>query len=285
LTSITIPNSVTTIHDHAFSGCECLNSVTIPISVTSIGWWAFSDCTRIKSIYISGSVFEIGHWAFLNCSAMFTVDGGNTNYSSMDGVLFNKNQTILVHFPTSKKGSYSIPKTVTSIVDRAFGECRNLTSIVIHNKVNSIDGCFSGCSAVFSVDKENPNYSGLDGVLFDKNQTVLIQCSTSRTGSYSMPNTVISISGSAFEKCIGLTSIIIPESVTTIGGSCFNYCSGLTSITVKSSTPVELRPFVSVFYKIDKKSCKLYVPAGSKSLYQAANQWKDFENIVETNLN
>jgi hypothetical protein len=336
LTTVTIPGSVTTIGMDAFARCKGLTSVTIPPSVISIGRYAFYECTGLKTITISSSLSDIGPYAFHGCNAMFSVDPGNTNYSSVDGalfdktqttllrcpiskngsysipgtvtsigdgafndcsaifsvdagnadyssvdgVLFNKKQTKLIRCPTSKNGNYSIPNTVTSIEDGAFGECSRLTTVVIHNKVNSIGGgSFSGCSAIISVDKENSNYSGLEGVLFDKNQTVLMHCPITRTGSYSIPNTVTIISD--FEKCIGLTSIIIPESVTTIGVSCFNFCSGLTSIKVKSSQPVALSTFASVFYKIDKKSCKLYVPIGSKSLYQDANQWKDFENIIE----
>ena len=284
LKTVSIPGLVTTIGIQAFSDCKGLKSIAIPNSVTSIGMWAFSGCSGLSSVTIPSSVKSIGLMAFYCSSAEFLVDAGNTNYSSMDGVLLNKNQTLLVHCSTSKKGSYSLPNTVTTIGDGAFVECNNLTTVVVPKKVNSISfGSFSGSSAVVSVDSGNSNYTNVDGVLFNKNQTILLHCPITRTGSYSIPNTVTSITD--FGKCVGLTSIIIPESVTTIGGSCFNYCSGLTSITVKSSTPVEISPFVSVFYKIDKKSCKLYVPVGSKSLYQAANQWKDFENIIETNLN
>jgi len=284
LKTVSIPGLVTTIGIQAFSDCKGLKSIAIPNSVTSIGMWAFSGCSGLSSVTIPSSVKSIGLMAFYCSSGEFLVDAGNTNYSSMDGVLLNKNQTLLVHCSTSKKGSYSLPNTVTSIGDGAFVECNNLTTVVVPEMVNSISYCsFSGSSAVVSVDSGNSNYTNVDGVLFNKNQTILLHCPITRTGSYSIPNTVTSITD--FGKCVGLTSIIIPESVTTIGGSCFNYCSGLTSITVKSSTPVELSPFVSVFYKIDKKSCKLYVPVGSKSLYQAANQWKYFENIIETNLN
>lgn len=283
LKSVTIPNSVTSIGMYVFCNCVGLTTVQIPTSVTTIGRGAFYNCYSLTTAAISSSLSEIGPYAFHSCNAMFSVDPGNANYSSVDGVLFNKTQTKLLRYPSSKNGSYSIPNTVTSIDDGAFAKCSSLTSVVIPKKVNSISGgdSFSACNAIISVDKENPNYSDLDGVLFDKNQTVLMNCPTSRTGSYSIPNTVTTISGSAFEKCVGLTSIIIPNSVTSIGCSSFNNCSGLTSIIVNSSTPVELSSFASSFYEVDKKTCTLYVPIGSKSNYQAANQWKNFENIVE----
>jgi len=286
LTSVTFPESVSSIGMFSFWGCSALTTVSFPTSVKSIGRMAFSNCTGLKTITIPGSLADIGPYAFDGCSALYSVDKNNAAYSSSDGILFDKTQTTLIRCPTSKNGNYFIPNTVTSIDNGAFVECSLLLTVAIHKNVKLIVGNpFSCCSAIISVDQENHNYSDVDGILFDKNQKKIIHCPISRNGSYSIPNSVILIGGSAFEKCAGLTSIIIPKSVTSMGASCFNDCTLLTSITVKSSSPVELSSFLSVFNKIDQKTCKLYVPFGSKPLYQAANQWKDFENIEEAKLN
>jgi hypothetical protein len=142
-------------------------------------------------------------------------------------------------------------------------------------------------------------------VLFDKNQTILIQYPLGRIGSsylipstttyigynafdgccgltsISIPSSVTSIYDYAFQNCSGLTSVSIPSSVTAIGGYVFSGCSGLTSISSLSSSPVNLSTSSYVFDLINKSTCTLYVPIGSKSKYQLAVQWKDFTNIVE----
>lgn len=284
LTSVVIPDLVTLIAESAFAGCTGLRSVTIPKSLVSIGSWAFSQCTALNSVTIPRSLSDIGRCAFNGCGATISVEDDNATYSSIDGVLFNKKQTVLIQCPTSKKGSYTIPNTVTSIYDVAFVECVNLSSVIIPKKIKSIDrGSFAGSSLAIVVDKKNRKYSDLDGVLFDKKLKVLMYCPTSKEGTYVVPNSVSVIDRSAFSKCTGLTSIIIPKSVKSIGVSSFNDCSGLRSITVNSSLPVELIPFASSFYNVNTKTCTLYVPLGSKALYQTANQWGNFENIVEQN--
>ena len=118
LKSVTIGNSVTSIGTNAFQGCSNLASVIIGNSVTTIGVGALASCTSLASITIPASVTSIGAYAFDSCSALtsITVDISNTTYSSINGVLFNKAQTILIIFPPGKSGSYTIPGTsVTTI--------------------------------------------------------------------------------------------------------------------------------------------------------------------------
>ena len=239
LASITIPNSVTSIGSWAFCNCG-LTSITIPNSVTSIGSDAFCGCNRLTSVTIGSGVTRIGSEAFYGCEKLtqINVDTANTVYSSVNGVLFNKDKTKLIRYPEGKAdASYSIPDSVTSIGYSAF--CSSLTSITIPDSVTSIgDGAFDGCSKLnqINVDTANTTYSSVNGVLFNKDKTELIRYPAGKTDtSYSIPNSVTSIGGSAFSGCSSLTSVTIPDSVTSIGGHAFYGCDSLTSITIPNS--------------------------------------------------
>jgi len=132
LTSVTLPNSITSIGEFAFADCSSLASITIGNNVTSIGGYAFADCFSLTSVTIPNSVTSIGGYAFAFCTSLtnITVNAENPAYSSMNGILFNQNQTTLIQYPVGlTNASYTIPNSVTNIGDGAFGNCTKLTSI------------------------------------------------------------------------------------------------------------------------------------------------------------
>ena len=159
LTSIEIPSSVTSIGNSAFYDCSSLTSIDIPSSVTSIGESAFSGCSKLTSIEIPSSVTSIGDKAFYKCISLtgINVDENNQNYCSEDGVLFNKDKTELIRYPSKKADKqYVIPNSVTSIGDTAFSSCSNLTSIEIPSSVTSIGGyAFYWCRSLTSIEISN----------------------------------------------------------------------------------------------------------------------------------
>ena len=275
LTNITIGNGVTSIGEGAFEQCERLAGVTIPGSVTSIGEGAFMLCSRLTSVAIPSSVTSIGDQAFYFCSSLaaFTVDTQNPSYSSLDGVLFDKYQTTLLQCPPEKAGAYTIPGSVTSIGDEAFSYCSSLTGVAIPSSVTSIgDQAFSFCSrlAAFTVDAQNPSYSSLGGVLFDKHQTTLLQWPPEKAGAYTIPGGVTSIADSAFEDCNKLTSVTIPGSVTSIGYAAFYGCGRLTTAFFQGNPPPSFG--IAVFWQTALYS--IYYP--SKSTGWTTPTWNGY---------
>ncbi len=295
LRSVTLPTSVTEIRYFSFSGCTSLISIEIPNSVTIIRSNAFWDCDALTSIAIPYSVTNIQDQAFRGCNSLnsINVDSENPNYTSVDGVLFNKEATELIQYPAGKNNtSYSIPNSVTSIGKYAFYDCNNLTSVEIPNSVTLIGwGAFCGCEGLTSVTIPN-SVTSIGDYAFS-------YCNSLTT--VTLPDSITSISMALFEYSNRLTSVIIPDGVTSIGYQAFLACSDLTSITIPNSvisienyafygcrnltaitnyaiTPQTIN--TEVFSNFNKSTCTLYVPAESVEAYQAADVWKDFGIIL-----
>lgn len=142
LTSVSLPNSITCIPYGMFYRCKSLPSIIIPDTITEITDTAFYMCNNLKSITIPASVEEIGATAFQRCDNFesIIVDSNNKNYSSKDGILFNKDQTEIVKYPQGiSKTSYKIPNSVKSIASSSFNYCDNLTSLIIPSSVKKMD--------------------------------------------------------------------------------------------------------------------------------------------------
>ena len=245
----------TSIGDSAFYSCTSLTSITIGNSVTTIGDYIFKNCDNLTSITIPSSVTSIGGSAFYYCSSFteINVDEHNPNYSSVDGVLFNKDQTTLICYPTGKaETTYTIPSSVTSIGDSAFYKCSNLTSIEIPDSVTSIGQlAFYYCTSLTDITIPDgvPSIGRSAFYYCTRLTSINIPSSVTSIGesafyycssltSITIPNGVTSLGKEAFRSCDNLTSITIPSSVTSIGESAFYYCSSLTSVTISNGVRV-----------------------------------------------
>ncbi len=218
LTSVTIPSKVNGIGECAFCGCVSLKTVSIPSSVTKIQNSAFAGCTSLKSVTIPKNVKFVDYGVFDDCPSLtaINVDKANKNYSSLNGVFYDKSKTELIRYPVGNKNkTVEIPKSVKSIEADAFAGCVNLTAI--------------------NVDKANKNYSSLNGVLFDKKKTTLIQYPIgSKTAKYTVPNGTTAIGYNAFADCTALKSVKMSNGVKGVGYGAFSGCVNLSSVEMSN---------------------------------------------------
>ena len=263
---VKIPDGITEIGNYAFYHCYSLESVEIPSSVEIIGEGAFFSCDSLVSVEIPSSVEIIGERAFEGCSSLAEVlipqgvttisDSAFKECSSLNNVrLPNSVKTIgdCAFDCCDRLTNITIPNSVVTIGKYAFNSCEKLEKVHIGNGVTNIgDSAFSECGSLtdITVDTLNKNYQSIDGNLYTKDGTKLVQYAIGKKDtSFQIPYGVNYVGDWALSDCENLTSLDIPDSVITIGIGAFCLCKNLESVTMPDSIIIILD---SAFYGCTK---------------------------------
>ena len=284
LTSVTIPSTVTKIGERAFAYCSLLTSISIPEGVTIIDSYAFEGCINLTSLYIPNTVTSIGTGAFGYCVniSSFDISADNTEYTSYQGHLFNKDKTKLIRYIGGDL-NYDIPDGVTSIDKYAFSGSL-LTSITIPDCVTSIGSwAFSYCTNLSSV--------SLSKSIATINTGTFYNCIS--LTSINMPESVTEIGPGAFAYS-GLNSITIPVNLTTIGGYAFSECKNIKEVCVKdigswsniqfvdeTSNPLKYGGKLSVV-DCDDNGINLKIPTNINEI--SANMYRGCDDLVSITI-
>ena len=261
--SFSVPEGVKVLERKSMDSTLHLSSLTLPASLEQINFEALIMC-KVTALTIPANVRVIDHSALSGLSNVseFSVAAENQFFSAQDGVIYNKNKTVLVQYPGgNSRTSYAVPASVTEIASGAFRGIGNLATVTLQEGVQIIrDLAFYASSAItginipasvvtieasafgvlakltgITVAAGNPNYSAQDGVLFDKAKKTLIvyPIGNART-SYTVPASVTKIVQAAFYST-KLTSVTLPDGLLQIDGNAFNAATGLTSLDFPAS--------------------------------------------------
>ncbi len=233
-------------------------SFNIPQSVTTIATKAFYSSSELSTVNIGENVSSIVYDSFTNCSGMtaVNVDQNNSNYASVEGVLFNKAKTELIKYPENKQAAaYTIPKGVKVLGSCAFDGAKHLNSVIISEGVTDInENCFYFCNNIKTVTLPSTLINiGEDAFNYVDFENVVI------------PDGVKTIGGGAFYSCSSLKTLTIPKSVTSIGVYPVYYCTNLETIYCYKGSVADNAELYKVNYDNTHKVNIVYLEEESTS--------------------
>ena len=304
LSSIILPSTLESINREAFYYCG-LSEITIPASVTSIHYAGLYQCFR--NIYVDSdnpnycSVDGVLYSKDLTKILCYPVRRNEESYTILSSVTviggcsfygcYLKRIEIPSGVTRFEQGAFrychnlvsvDIPEGIEIIEDENYQYCDSLQSVSVPASVTSIaSDVFNGCPMLqeINVDPNNQEYASVNGIFYNKTLSKLIVFPPAKPEtSFEIPEGVTEIGTYAFYGCKNLTAISIPQTVNTIGYASFEYATNLMSVTVFKEQPIRIS---DCFTDETFQNGTLYVPSGTKALYEAANGWKRFLNIVE----
>jgi hypothetical protein len=273
LTDVVIEDGILTIGDGAFNHCESLKNITIPDSVTEVGngvfaydssledmvfpegvekvgYSVFENCSSLKTVNFPASITDVGSDCFLFCEDLTAINVSESNsiFSSIDGVLFNKNKTKLITFPSGKSSNYTIPNGVKQIDDNAFFSAAKLTTVAFPETLETIgDRAFISSGLTEIILPDNITYIGsqafsrcrdLKSIKLPSGLAVITDdmlAGSNELKSITVPDGVVAIGGYAFGDCASLEEITIPASVKYMGEDVFRDCEDFTIVGTDES--------------------------------------------------
>ena len=295
VTTLTIPNSVTTIEDGAFSGCTELTSVYIGTGLEHIGENIFNECNQLKTVEINSNALVSKNYTFEEINV-----GGIFWGSSVEEIILGENVTSVGEraFVRSNFKSLKMSDNLTSIGNYAFWECSKLTSIDFSNNLEYIGqwafaGCmelpsvtiprsvkcidliaFQWCNKLTKVEVNSNEVVSRDGEQF----YTLMSCFGKQVKEYMLGEDVKKIAYIAFAESEKLTTVTISSHLTCVDDSAFHKCTSLEDVYLYAEQVPQTGK--DIFVDSNYKNATLHVPANAVEAYRNAEQWKDFGNIV-----
>jgi len=313
LKRVHLPASLKSLKFGLFYFCVNLDNVVIPDGVTKIDDLAFFNCQSLSRINIPQSVIELDTHAFNRCYSLtgFDVDSNNPNYCDLEGVLFDKEMTILELYPVAKPDEeYIVPDNVWGLQNDAFWEADNLERIVMNRELEAIgNGTFSDCDlledVVFS---DKVTTIGEMAFAFCPSLTQInLPASVQELGrsifmdagltTFALPEGFSTMPEMMLYNCHQLTQATLPATCTYVAEGAFYGCDAMTRLNVNAVTPPEVyydeedeyldedgNYYCSAFTEVNVDSCTLVVPAGSKQAYATHTIWQRFKHIIESSI-
>ena len=284
-----IPEKVQVISLGAFRNAANLEEIRIPGTIHTIGERAFEECANLQKVYLEDGINEIDGYAFLNCKSLKSIELPETVYeigyaafrgcSSLEDIHLKEGLGIIESGAFEEcvsLESIELPESLWYIGQSAFDGCSSLNDIKIPKNVSSLGEAFDNCENLlsFTIDEDNPYYSFENGVLFNKEKTVLYcyeYIPVPERKSYTVPETVVEIDEFAFSYSENLETVILPDELIKIGRSAFRNCSNLKTIEI----PKNLENLESYAFYNCTSLKEILIPGGVETISSSA-----FENCT-----
>lgn len=312
LQKLVIPSNVQEIGDNAFNGCIRLSSLTLSEGIRVIEELAFSNCSDLTKVLIPASVERLGEGVFADCLSMtkIAVAPESEHFVVQDNILYSKDMSTLLHYPSGKEEQeFTLPEEVRKIAGLAFASNYYLTDVSLGDYLEEVGSyafarCygltymylppqttrlgvspFHDCTVLqeIEVDLDNPCYSSLRGIIYNEEQTQLIQYPAGLYEDfYKVPDTVQEIAEYACYDAQHLEVLKIPAGVRKIGDLAFAFCDKLREVELQATDPAQIEVGMMAFFSVAGTPRTLRVPRGSRKLYEMNELWQDYSHkIVE----